>query len=142
MAMTYFRLPKLEASSQRPSGPPGRQSAAAQEDTKRASSTSASSPGGDFVGKKVVPDFASATPIAFTTPIRTKGNSPMPASLATVAEAVEAIHGLPNEKQILRRWRRVLDALSRAEARPERPAMTDIAATELRAALLAEGWLH
>jgi hypothetical protein len=138
MAMTYFRLPKFETSKRQT----GRQVAASRHNTRHAASKISTTSGADLDGIEALAAPMPAASIAFTTAIKTKGNSLLPASLATVSEAVEAIHGLPFEKQNLQRWRRVLESLARAQSKPDRPAMTDVAATELRAALLAEGWLH
>jgi len=80
--------------------------------------------------------------IVFSAPIKTKANSTFPASIRAAAEALDAIHSLPPDRQTARRWRNVTSALLAAAAKPADASLTEAAAITLRAALLEEGWLN
>src|SRR5262245_18510589 len=89
-------------------------------------------------GSNVVPMRSNV----FATPVRTKENGSFPRAITTIAEALDAIRCLPLEAQATRRWQRLVKTLTYAvETMPDDVELTHMASTELRAALLAVGWL-
>jgi hypothetical protein len=90
----------------------------------------------------VASSTAAALPGAFSSPIMTKDCRYLPQTLETVAEALAAIQGLP--PQVLRWacWQTAVKSLTyAATAKANQAELVNVAAAEVRAALLVKGWL-
>jgi hypothetical protein len=85
---------------------------------------------------------AAALPGAFAIPIRTRDCRFLPRTMETVPEALAAIQGLPAHVLRWRSWQSALKALTyAAAAKANRSELANMAAAEVRAALLGKGWL-
>jgi hypothetical protein len=92
----------------------------------------------------VAPPWAAANPTeAFARPIRIRDCRFLPRTMETVPDALEAILRLPLHVLNTRPWQTAVTALKFAgDARPnQQPELANMAAAEVRAALLARGWL-
>jgi hypothetical protein len=84
-----------------------------------------------------------ALPGAFAHPIETKDCNFLPRTLETVPEALAAIQGLPAHILKWGRWQTALKALNyAATAKTNQAEYINVAVTEIRATLLAKGWLR
>ena len=79
---------------------------------------------------------------AFARPIRIRDCSFLPRTVETVTDALEAIERLPAHVLKTRPWQTAVKTLKfAAGARAKQPELANMAAAEIRAALLLRGWL-
>lgn len=96
----------------------------------------------DNSGSFIMSRAASPLPGAFASPIRTRDCSFLPSTMETVPEALAAIQNLPVEILRWPRWQVAIKALTYAlSAKANRAELANVAAAEVRSALLSKGWL-
>jgi len=85
---------------------------------------------------------ASTVGATFAMPVRTRNCDVLPAKMETPTEALAAIQRLPAKLLKSERWQAAVSGLTFAcVTKPNDSDVANAAASELRAALLAMGWL-